>query len=139
MPDKKFHAKPVVEFKVTETIGTIWNSNDFSDSLTGFFRRPHNFNYQKVRFESGNSWTPTRSKPLNPLVKKNDTSLVIAFLMKILDSLIGSGQPVCRSLSNRSRAAAALCRWQRSLASFQRTSEANGKNPDPDEAVPAVR
>lgn len=65
----------------TEKIGTNWNSNDFSDSLTGFSAGLTTSIAKK--FELKVEFLDTyKSKPSNPLIKKNDTSLVIAFLMK---------------------------------------------------------
>jgi len=67
--------------KFTETIGTIWNTDDFSDSLTGFSA---SLTTSIVRiFDLKIEFLDTyKSKPLNPLIKKNDTSLVISFLVK---------------------------------------------------------
>jgi len=65
----------------TEKVGTIWNTDDFGDSLTGFSAGLTTsivkiFNL-KIEFLD-----TYKSKPLNPLIKKNDTSLVISFLVK---------------------------------------------------------
>jgi len=48
-------------FKVTETHRHHLESNDFSDSLTGFSAGLTTSIIKKFDFESGNSWTPTRA------------------------------------------------------------------------------
>jgi putative salt-induced outer membrane protein len=67
--------------KFTENLGTIWNTNDFSNSLTGF-SAGLTTSIVKI-FDLKIEFLDTyKSKPSNPLIKKNDTSLVISFLMK---------------------------------------------------------
>jgi len=67
--------------KVSETANAIWNVNDFSDSFSTFSAGLTTSIYKQ--FELKVEFLDTyKTRPPNPTIKKNDTSLVIAFLLK---------------------------------------------------------
>ena len=66
---------------VTQKITSIANMDDFSDSFTGFSAGLATTVAKQfqVKMEFLDTY---KTKPPNPLIKKNDTSLVISFLLK---------------------------------------------------------
>ena len=66
---------------VTQKITSIANMDDFSDSFTGFSAGLTTTVAKQfqVKMEFLDTY---KTKPPNPLIKKNDTSLVISFLLK---------------------------------------------------------
>jgi len=76
-----FSQKISTSSEFTETVAAVWNTNDFSDSLTGFAAGlTTSISKQfELKVEFRDSY---KNKPPNPTIKKNDTALVITFLLK---------------------------------------------------------
>ena len=67
--------------KITESFGALWNMDDFSDSFSTFSAGITTSIIKQ--FELKVEFLDTyKTRPPNPAIKKNDTSLVIAFLLK---------------------------------------------------------
>jgi putative salt-induced outer membrane protein YdiY len=69
------------ETTLTESIATLWKTNDFEDSLTTFNIALTTTIYKKLelKVEFLDSY---KTKPPNPTIKKNDTAFLTTFLLK---------------------------------------------------------
>jgi len=67
--------------KITQSIGALWKTNDFSDSLTNFSAGLTTSINKKLelKLEFLDSY---KNRPPNPAIKKNDTAFVVTFLVK---------------------------------------------------------
>lgn len=65
----------------TQSISTLWKTNDFGDSLTNFSVGVTTTLYRKLelKVEFLDSY---KTKPPNPSIKKNDTAFLTTFLLK---------------------------------------------------------
>ena len=78
---QNFSQKISTSSEFTETVVAVWNTNDFSDSLTAFAAGlTTSISKQfELKVEFRDSY---KNRPPNPTIKKNDTALVITFLLK---------------------------------------------------------
>jgi putative salt-induced outer membrane protein YdiY len=78
---QNFTQKISTSSEFAETVVAVWNTNDFSDSLTGFSAGlTTSISKQfELKVEFRDSY---KNRPPNPTIKKNDTALVITFLLK---------------------------------------------------------
>jgi putative salt-induced outer membrane protein YdiY len=78
---QNFSQKISTSSEFVETVVAVWNTNDFSDSLTGFSAGlTTSISKQfELKVEFRDSY---KNLPPNPTIKKNDTALVITFLLK---------------------------------------------------------
>ena len=76
-----FSQKISTSSEFTETVVAVWNTNDFSDSLSAFSAGlTTSISKQfELKVEFRDSY---KNRPPNPTIKKNDTALVITFLLK---------------------------------------------------------
>jgi len=66
---------------LTESVSTLWKTNDFGDSLTNFRVGVASTLYKnlELKVEFLDSY---KTKPPNPTIKKNDTAFLTTFLLK---------------------------------------------------------
>jgi putative salt-induced outer membrane protein len=78
---QRFQHKLSSTATVTESLGTIWKTSDFADSLTNFTLGLTTtlVGNLELKLEFIDSY---KNKPANPTVKKNDTAFVTAFVVK---------------------------------------------------------
>jgi putative salt-induced outer membrane protein YdiY len=78
---QEFSHKLTATSTLTESVSTIWKMNDFGDSLTNFRVGVTTMLYQnlELKVEFLDSY---KTKPPNPVIKKNDTAFLTTFLLK---------------------------------------------------------
>jgi len=78
---QNFSQKISTSSEFTETVAAVWNTNDLSDSLTAFSAGLTTSISKKfeLKVEFRDSY---KNRPPNPTIKKNDTALVVTFLLK---------------------------------------------------------
>jgi len=78
---QNFSQKISTSSEFTETVVAVWNTDDYSDSLTAFAAGlTTSISKQfELKVEFRDSY---KNRPPNPTIKKNDTALVITFLLK---------------------------------------------------------
>jgi|SRR5688572_19504005 len=78
---EEFSHKLTPTTTLTQSISTLWKTNDFGDSLTNFRAGVTTTLYQnlELKVEFLDSY---KTKPPNPTIKKNDTAFLTTFLLK---------------------------------------------------------
>jgi putative salt-induced outer membrane protein YdiY len=78
---QEFSHKLTPTSTLSQSVSTLWKTNDFGDSLTNFRAGVTTTLYQnlELKVEFIDSY---KTKPPNPTIKKNDTAFLTTFLLK---------------------------------------------------------
>ena len=78
---QEFSHKLTPTTTLTQSVSSLWKTNDFGDSLTNFRAGVTTTLYQnlELKLEFLDSY---KTKPPNPTIKKNDTAFLTTFLLK---------------------------------------------------------